>query len=104
MRTGIANAAWLGAVVCKLNRQVDIRVVNPLGHVEVLSRAKTAGGGAGLGVILMPARNGAIATLNDCRFYVAGGITGLAVAGQDTGARTSTYGHLAATGILSPAR
>jgi hypothetical protein len=59
-------------------------VVNPIGDVKNLSWSQTGTNGTDLRVIMIPARDGSVATMNDFKFYVAGGVTGLAVVDQDT--------------------
>jgi len=59
-------------------------VVNPIGTVKNLSWAPTGTSGTDLRVIMTPATDGEIKTMNDFKFYVAGGINGVAVVDQDT--------------------
>ena len=58
-------------------------VVNPTGTIKSLSWAPTddPAAGEGLKVILMPTRDGEIKNMTDFKFYVAGGLTGVAVNG-----------------------
>lgn len=60
-------------------------VVNPVGHIKNVSWAPTGTNGTDLRVIILPTKDGEISTMNDFKFYVAGGITGLSVVDQDTG-------------------
>ena len=54
-------------------------VVNPIGHIKSLTWAQTGTNGTDLRVIMMPARDGEISTMNDFKFYVAGGVENLAM-------------------------
>ena len=58
-------------------------VVNPTGTIKSLSWAPTddPAAGEGLKVILTPTRDGEIKNMTDFKFYVAGGLTGVAVNG-----------------------
>ena len=51
-------------------------VVNPIGYIK---SATWSDDGLGLRVLLMPARAGEIDDIQDFKFYVAGGVTGLSV-------------------------
>ena len=57
-------------------------VVNPIGHIKNLSWSTVGINGTDLRVIFIPAQHGCITDMNDFSFYVAGGITGLAVNGS----------------------
>jgi len=59
-------------------------VVNPIGNIKNISWAPTGNSGTGLRVIITPTKSGEISTINDFKFYVAGGITGLTVVDQNT--------------------
>lgn len=56
-------------------------VVNPVGTIKSLNWAATGTAGTDLRVIMLPSRDGEIATMNDFKFYVAGGIANVAVSG-----------------------
>jgi hypothetical protein len=56
-------------------------VINPLGHIKNISWAPIGTSGTDFRAIITPAYDGAITNMNDFKFYVAGGVTGLALNG-----------------------
>jgi hypothetical protein len=56
-------------------------VVNPIGYIK---NASWTDDGTNMKVILLPVRDGEITTMEDFKFYVAGGITGLQFASGGT--------------------
>ena len=60
-------------------------VVDPVGHIKNLSWAPIGTAGTDLRVIMTPAMGSGVFTMNDFKFYVAGGILNLAAIDQDPG-------------------
>lgn len=57
-------------------------VINPIGHIKNVSWSTVGSNGTDLRVIITPTEQASIRNINDFTFYIAGGITGLAVNGS----------------------
>ena len=53
-------------------------VINPVGHIKNLSWAATGTNGTDIRIIMTPTRDGEVVSMNDFKFYIAGGVTNLA--------------------------